>query len=238
MIGPALIRAFAFLLCLLAASAAPGQGWPTRPIRIINGNAPGGSADVSVRVVGDAVARALGQAVIVENRPGASGGIAMDTVARAVPDGYTLLVSADSSLYQTILKPSLPYTIEMNFTPIVILTTQPLVLAAHFRKPSPSPTSGTNSRLRRGSRWAVRRRNSRGACATKAWCGRASRRMWGCARSSGVKAHHYRSSVRYAFRFERIRLARTSNAPNGIHRRCNGCARQCADLWSGPLHAI
>lgn len=126
-----LTQVAAALTCLIAAALAQAQAWPTKPIRIINGNAPGGSADVSARVVSDAVARALGQPFIIESRPGASGGIAMDAVARAAPDGYTLLIGSDSSLYQPILKPSLPYTVEKNFAPIVILTSQPLVLAAH-----------------------------------------------------------------------------------------------------------
>ncbi len=126
-----LLRAAAALAGLIGATLAQAQAWPTRPIRIINGNAPGGSADVSARVVGDAVARALGQPFVIESRPGASGGIAMDAVARAAPDGYTLLIGSDSSLYQPILKPSLPYTVEKNFAPIVILTSQPLVLAVH-----------------------------------------------------------------------------------------------------------
>ena len=116
---------------LLAAASAAAQVWPTKPIRLINGNAPGGSADVSARVVGDVAARALGQPIIIESRPGASGGIALDAVARAAPDGYTLLISADSSLYQPLLRAAPAHTFEKNLTPIVILTAQPLVLAAH-----------------------------------------------------------------------------------------------------------
>jgi tripartite-type tricarboxylate transporter receptor subunit TctC len=121
----------AMLTCLIAAALAQAQAWPNKPIRIINGNAPGGSADVTARVVSDAVSRSLGQPFIIESRAGATGGIAMDAVARAAPDGYTLLITADSSLYQPILKPSLPYTVEKNFSPIAILTSQPMVLAAH-----------------------------------------------------------------------------------------------------------
>ena len=121
----------AALTCLIGAALAQAQAWPSKPIRIINGNAPGGSADVSARVVSEMVSRALGQAFVIESRPGASGGIAMDAVARAAPDGYTLLIGSDSSLYQPILKPALPYTVEKNFAPIVILTSQPLVLAVH-----------------------------------------------------------------------------------------------------------
>lgn len=127
------MRVAAALACLIGAALAQAQAqaWPTKPIRIINGNAPGGSADVSARVVSEMVARALGQPFVIESRPGASGGIAMDAVARAAPDGYTLLIGSDSSLYQPILKPALPHTIEKNFSPIVILTSQPLVLAVH-----------------------------------------------------------------------------------------------------------
>ncbi len=126
-----MLRLTLFLLTLCVSPIAPAQAWPTKPIRVINGNAPGGSADASIRVIGDVVSRALGQQLIVENRAGASGGIAFDAVARAAPDGYTLLISADSSLYQPILKPSLPYSVEKSLTPITILTMQPLVLAAH-----------------------------------------------------------------------------------------------------------
>ena len=124
-----IVRVAASLLCLVVATLA--QAWPGKPIRIINGNAPGGSADASIRIVGDVVSRALGPQLLVENRGGASGGIAFEAVARAAPDGYTLLVASDSSLYQPILKPSLPYSVDKNLTPITLLTMQPLVLAAH-----------------------------------------------------------------------------------------------------------
>lgn len=126
-----LLRAAAALACLIAVSATQAQVWPGKPIRVINGNAPGGSADATMRIIGDMVGRALGQQLVIENRAGASGGIAFEAVARAAPDGYTLLISADSSLYQPIIKPSLPYSVEKSLTPITILTMQPLVLAVH-----------------------------------------------------------------------------------------------------------
>ena len=109
------LRSWRGLLALLVSftSTAPAQTWPTKPVRVINGNAPGGTADVSIRVIGDVVSRALGQAMITENRPGASGGIAMDTVARAAPDGYTLLVAADSSLYDVL--PNVPTMAEAGY---------------------------------------------------------------------------------------------------------------------------
>lgn len=126
-----MLRLTLLLVALCGSPIAQAQSWPAKPIRIINGNAPGGSADATMRIIGDVVSRALGQPLVIENRAGASGGIAFDTVARALPDGYTLLISADSSLYQPILKPSLPYSVEKSLTPITILTMQPLVLAAH-----------------------------------------------------------------------------------------------------------
>ncbi|MFN0162034.1 MAG: Bug family tripartite tricarboxylate transporter substrate binding protein, partial [Burkholderiales bacterium] len=124
-------RLFALLAALALASAAQAQPWPSKPIRIINGNAPGGSADVTARVVGDVAARALGQPFVIESRPGAGGGIALDAVVRAAPDGYTLLISADSSLYLPLLRPGATINPEKQLTPIVIASTQPLVLAVH-----------------------------------------------------------------------------------------------------------
>ncbi|MBL8378651.1 MAG: tripartite tricarboxylate transporter substrate binding protein [Burkholderiales bacterium] len=124
-------RLLAVLAVLAVAGAVQAQPWPSKPIRIVNGNAPGGSADVTARVVGDVAARGLGQSFIVENRPGAGGGIALDTVVRAAPDAYTLLISADSSLYHPLLRPGTTVNPEKQLTPVIILTTQPLVLAVH-----------------------------------------------------------------------------------------------------------
>lgn len=124
------MRALAILLAMLVCGAALAQ-WPSKPIRIIVGYAPGGTADVSARVIGEAAGRALGQTFIIENRAGAAGGIAVEAVARAAPDGYTLLVAPDSSLFQPLLKPSIPYRVEKSFLPITNLTSQPLVIVAN-----------------------------------------------------------------------------------------------------------
>ncbi|MBL8382934.1 MAG: tripartite tricarboxylate transporter substrate binding protein [Burkholderiales bacterium] len=124
-------RTCAAAVAFTLAAAAHAQPWPSKPIRIINGNAPGGSADVSARVVGDVAARGLGQPFVIENRAGAGGGIALDAVVRAAPDGHTLLISADSSLYLPMMRPGAGFSPEKQLTPIVILTTQPLVLAVN-----------------------------------------------------------------------------------------------------------
>ena len=115
-------------------SASLAQSWPTRPIRVLVGFAPGGTTDVSARLVGDVVSRELGQNLITENRPGGSGSIAIEALLRGAHDGYTILVGSDSSFYQPVLKPALSYRTERDLRPITILTNQPIVIAVH---PSP-----------------------------------------------------------------------------------------------------
>ncbi|HEX7251184.1 MAG TPA: tripartite tricarboxylate transporter substrate-binding protein, partial [Burkholderiales bacterium] len=80
------------VLASLAAFAAHAQEYPARPIRIVVPFAPGGVADNSVRVIAEPLSQRLGQQVLVENRPGASGNIGTSAVAQSAPDGYTLLL--------------------------------------------------------------------------------------------------------------------------------------------------
>jgi tripartite-type tricarboxylate transporter receptor subunit TctC len=122
--------------CLWIALAAPSidavaQPWPARPIRVMVGYPPGGSTDVSARIVSDAAARLLGQNMIIDNRPGAAGGIAIEKLVHATPDGYTLIVAPDSSLYQPVLNPKLPFRVEKDLLPITLLTKQPIVIVVN-----------------------------------------------------------------------------------------------------------
>ncbi|MCC7484304.1 MAG: tripartite tricarboxylate transporter substrate binding protein [Burkholderiales bacterium] len=120
----------AVLLCVLP-QASDAQGWPARPIRVLVGFAPGGSTDISARLTGDVLSKEFGQPVVVENRSGGAGSIAVETMLRAPRDGYTIVVGSDSSFYQPILRPSLSYRAERDIAAITILTNQPIVIAVH-----------------------------------------------------------------------------------------------------------
>lgn len=127
-------RLFIFTVALIAAAVAPSavaQSWPTRPIRVLVGFAPGGTTDVSARMVSDIVSKELGQTVIVENRPGGAGSLAIEALVRGAADGHTIVIGSDSSFYQPVLRPSLSYRAERDLRPITILTNQPIVIAVH-----------------------------------------------------------------------------------------------------------
>lgn len=121
----------AAVFCIALSSAAFAQSWPTKPIRILVAFAPGGSADVSARISGDAVWKDLGQPLVIENRTGGSGSVAIEAVTRAPADGYTLVLGSDSAFYQPVLNPKLGYRAEKDLKPITILTYQPIVIAVH-----------------------------------------------------------------------------------------------------------
>ena len=115
----------------LAPFAARAQAWrPTRPVRIVVPNGPGGAADITARTVGQAMAAGLGQAVVIDNRPGAGGVVAGELVARAEPDGHTLLLVSSGTAVSAALFKSLPFDALRDFTPVSQLATFDLVLVA------------------------------------------------------------------------------------------------------------
>lgn len=122
--------AFAVLICSLCSSVF-AQSWPARPIRLLVGFAPGGTTDLSARLVSDIVSKELGQTVVVENRPGGAGSVVIETLVRGAADGHTFVVGSDSSFYQPVLRPSLAYRTERDLRAITILTNQPIVIAVH-----------------------------------------------------------------------------------------------------------
>lgn len=115
------------------ASQALGQAaqYPSRPIRLVIGFAPGGAADQVARSMSDAFGKALGQTVVVDNKPGNGSSIAADIVAKASPDGYTVLIASPSSIsVNPAVNPKLSYT-PKDLLPITKMTTSPLVLAVN-----------------------------------------------------------------------------------------------------------
>ncbi|MBY4896736.1 tripartite tricarboxylate transporter substrate binding protein [Cupriavidus sp. AU9028] len=119
------LRRTLLAFCALAsfAGATAAQTYPTRPITIVVGSSPGSATDGLARAVGNEVTRLTGQAVVVENRAGAMGGIAAQTVARAKPDGYTLFMTTNTTqAANPHLMKTLPYDPIKDFTPITLLT--------------------------------------------------------------------------------------------------------------------
>jgi tripartite-type tricarboxylate transporter receptor subunit TctC len=112
------LRPLWLLAGLAACSAAQAQSYPARPVRLVVGYAAGGVGDITARVVADDLAKRLGQAVVVDNRPGAGGIVAAQTVARADADGYTLLLLNQGNAISASLFKSLPYDILRDFEPV------------------------------------------------------------------------------------------------------------------------
>ena len=127
--------ALAVGLTALIGSAAQAQNYPNHAIRLIVPFGPGGAVDVLARLVGSKVADALGQPVVVENRPGAGGTLGADAVAKAAPDGYTILQNTNGAAIAPALYKSLPYDTLKDFAPVTQLVTSNLILVA-------SPKSG------------------------------------------------------------------------------------------------
>jgi len=123
-------RIFTLLICVAAGSAF-AQAWPAKPIRILVGYAPGGVTDIVARTVGQPLGDALGQSVVVENRPGAAGVIATELVAKAPPDGYTLLMYVDGNSMMSAAIKGLQHDPLKSFSQITLLGRGSLVLVVH-----------------------------------------------------------------------------------------------------------
>ena len=123
------------LLGLLAAPAvaasttAAGPAYPSKPIRIVVTYAAGGSTDVVARLLANPLTEILGQQIVIDNRGGAGGIIGTEIVARAAPDGYTLLFGTSAGLsINPLLQRKLPYDVERDFAPISLVVVNPQVL--------------------------------------------------------------------------------------------------------------
>jgi tripartite-type tricarboxylate transporter receptor subunit TctC len=115
---------------LIAAGAAQAQSWPDKPVRFVVPYPPGGSTDLTARTVAERLTRSLGQQVTVENRAGAAGAIGTYEVARAQPDGYTILFAADTVITLHLVA-KVQFDMQRDFVPITMATIQPIAVAVH-----------------------------------------------------------------------------------------------------------
>ncbi|HWV90632.1 MAG TPA: tripartite tricarboxylate transporter substrate-binding protein, partial [Burkholderiales bacterium] len=129
------MRLLAFFAVLVFASTANAQSYPDRPVRLIVGFPPGGSSDTVARVVGQSLSPLLGQPVVVENKPGAGGVIGSDLVAKAAPDGYTLLLATAGHSTAAAMMAKLPFDAVRDFAWITTVTTYPFVIATAAESP-------------------------------------------------------------------------------------------------------
>jgi tripartite-type tricarboxylate transporter receptor subunit TctC len=120
----------------LSAALAQAQQYPSRPIRMVVPFAPGGGSDISGRVLADGLSEALGQTVVVDNRPGAGSILGCDLVAKATPDGYTTLLGNISMAFNTAIYRKLPYDAIKDFAPVSLVADQPNILVANPALPA------------------------------------------------------------------------------------------------------
>jgi tripartite-type tricarboxylate transporter receptor subunit TctC len=131
--------AFTIIGALSLATPAPAADYPTRPVTLVVAFTPGGPSDVLARIVGKQLEHVLGQPFVIENRPGGAGNIAADYVARANPDGYTLLMGNNSILATNgALFARLGYNAEKDFAPISMVGNQPNILVVNPNVPAHS----------------------------------------------------------------------------------------------------
>eukprot|EP01031_Cornospumella_fuschlensis_P047252 gene47252-biopygen37795 len=126
-----LIQSAALALCALGAiGTAHAQAWPTKPVKIVVGFAPGGTTDVMARVMAQSLTEALGQPVVVENRVGAGGAIGTDVAAKAAPDGYTIAMGSTGPLAiaRSLRPDAFPYDAEKDFVAVGAIAWAPQVL--------------------------------------------------------------------------------------------------------------
>jgi len=126
--------------CWLGAMAgvAQPQSYPLKPIRVIVPAAAGGATDLTARLVGQKMAERLGQAVIVENRPGGNETIGADVVAKSAPDGYTVLLAPPAAIVILPHLQKLPYSVEKDLAPVSLAVVTPLILVVHPALPAQS----------------------------------------------------------------------------------------------------
>ncbi|MBC7781004.1 MAG: hypothetical protein H7125_12970 [Proteobacteria bacterium] len=110
---------------------SPGAGFPSKPVRIIVPWPAGGGTDFAARVIAQKMSERTGQSFIVDNRAGAAGNIGAEAVAKAAPDGYTMLLAITSVSINPALVARMPFDIVKDFAPVTLVARAPMVLAVH-----------------------------------------------------------------------------------------------------------
>jgi tripartite-type tricarboxylate transporter receptor subunit TctC len=132
-----LFRAVGALAIMAACTtSALAQGWPNRPIRMVVPYTPGGYTDLMARLVSEKMSAALGQPIVIENKPGANAVIGTDSVAKAAPDGYTFGTVIAAHAVNATLNPKLPYDTMKDLTYVSLMSVAPLILIAHPSVPA------------------------------------------------------------------------------------------------------
>lgn len=131
-----ILRLFLALVALCGAAAAWSQAYPSKTIRIVVPYQAGQGTDVATRYLAEQLSRALGQAIVIDNRAGAGGNIGAADAARAAPDGYTLLMGTNGThVLNQFLYPSMPFDSEKDFEPVALVSTFPMVVLSNVGAP-------------------------------------------------------------------------------------------------------
>jgi tripartite-type tricarboxylate transporter receptor subunit TctC len=130
--------AAAFLSTALASGSALAQAWPSKPIRYLVPFPPAGATDITARIIADKIAGPLGQPVVVENRAGAAGNVGTELVAKAAPDGYTILQCTVAQSISATLYAKLNYDLEKDLTPVAMIALVPNVMEVNPNVPAKS----------------------------------------------------------------------------------------------------
>ena len=131
------MRLLAFLLAVLCLSTGNAQNYPTKPIRLVVPFAPGGSSSIIARLFASEMEKGLGQSIVIENKGGGGGNIAMQEVAHADPDGYTLIIGHIGSLaVNPFMYSKLPYDVDRDFTAVSLLAKVPAIYVVHSSVPA------------------------------------------------------------------------------------------------------
>ncbi|MCA3143463.1 MAG: tripartite tricarboxylate transporter substrate binding protein [Rhodocyclaceae bacterium] len=134
-----LLVAAAALLAAFVTGPVQAQEWPAKLIRLVVPFPPGGTPDILARLLGQRAARALGQQVVVDNRPGAGGNVAMEIVARSAPDGYTVVMGTiGTCALNPSLYANLPFSVQRDFAPVMLVGSIANLLAVHPSVPATS----------------------------------------------------------------------------------------------------